>query len=126
MRARVLVAEDHADTRLMIRLLLERGGYEVLEATNGEEAVSFIEGARPDLVLIDGELPRLDGVAVTRRVRERESARHTPIIFLSGRAEPVARRAAFDAGCDDYLVKPEGIFGLASVMAQHLQACAKA
>lgn len=119
-RPRVLVAEDHADTRQLLRLLLERRGFDVLEAADGEEAVRLVETARPDLVLLDSGLPRLDGLAVTRRLREREQAPRLPIVFLSGRAEALARAAAFDAGCDDYLVKPDGLDSLGSVLTRHL------
>lgn len=121
-RPRVLVAEDHADTRLMLRLLLERRGVDVLEAADGEEALRLILDARPDLVLIDSGLPRMDGIAVTRRVREQEPAGRVPIVFLSGHAEPLARTAAFDAGCDEYLVKPGGIGGISNVLERHLRA----
>ncbi len=119
-RPRVLVAEDHADTRQLLRLLLEQRGFDVLEAADGEEAVRLVESAGPDIVLLDGGLPVLDGLAVARRLRARESAPRLPIVFLSGRAEPLARTAAFDAGCDDYLVKPDGLDSLASVLARHL------
>jgi DNA-binding response OmpR family regulator len=119
-RPRVLVAEDHDDTRQLLRLLLERRGFDVLEAADGEEAVRLFESARPDLLLLDGGLPRLDGLAVTRRVRGQGSSSRVPIIFLSGHAESPARDAAFDAGCDDYLVKPDGLKRLTAVVARHL------
>lgn len=116
----VLIAEDHDDTRLMLRIALECGGFDVLEAADGEEAVRLAETARPDLVLLDRCLPRLDGLDVARRVRAGEQAVRVPIIFLSGHAEAVARSAAFEAGCDDYLVKPIGLDRLALVVARHL------
>jgi DNA-binding response OmpR family regulator len=119
-RQRVLVAEDHADTRQMLRLLIERRGFDVLEGADGEEAFRLFESACPDLILLDAGLPRLDGLAVTRRVRACASATRVPIVFLSGRAEAVARMAAFDAGCDDYLVKPDGLDNLSAVLARHL------
>lgn len=117
-RPRVLVAEDHEDTRHMLRVVLERGGCDVLEASDGEEAVRLAESARPDLVLLDRSLPRLDGLAVARLVRER--AGRIPIIFLSDYAEAPARAAAFEAGCDDYLVKPVDLDHLTSVVTRHL------
>ena len=101
-------------------MLLEQGGFDVLEAADGEEAVRLVESARPDLVLLDGALPLLDGLAVTRRLRAGESDGRLPIVFLSGRAEAVARAAAFDAGCDEYLVKPDGLESLGAVLARHL------
>jgi DNA-binding response OmpR family regulator len=117
-RPRVLIAEDHDDTRALLRVVLERGGCDVLEARDGEEAVRLAESARPDLVLLDRSLPRLDGLAVLRRVRGQ--ATRVPVIFLSGHAEPLERSAAFEAGCDDYLVKPIGLDRLTSVLARHL------
>lgn len=106
----------------MLRLLLEGRGVDVLEAADGEEALRLILDARPDLVLLDGGLPRMDGVAVTRRVREQQPDLRVPIVFLSGHAEPLARSAAFDAGCDEYLVKPGGIGGINMVLERHLGA----
>jgi DNA-binding response OmpR family regulator len=117
---RVLVAEDHDDTRQLLRLLLERRGFDVIEAADGEEALRLVESARPDLVLLDGGLPRLDGLGVTRRLRACGPAARLPIVFLSGRAEAVARSAAFEAGCDDYLVKPDGLDSLGAVLARLL------
>jgi two-component system, cell cycle response regulator DivK len=119
-RPLILIAEDHEDTRQMLRLVLERCGCDVLEAADGEEAVRLAESARPDLVLLDRSLPRLDGLAVARLVRAREQAARVPIIFLSGHAEAVARTAAFEAGCDDYLVKPVELNRLTSAVARHL------
>lgn len=118
-KPRILVAEDHADTRFMLRVFLERRGLDVVEATNGEEALGLCQSTWPDLVLIDSSLPRLDGIGVTRRLRGDPRPR-VPIVFLSGRAEPVAQVAAFDAGCDDYLTKPFGLDRLASVLERHL------
>jgi len=119
-RPRVLVAEDHEDTRFMLRVFLEARGFEVVEAVNGEEALGLSESACPDLILLDGSLPRLDGIGVASRIRARASSRRVPVVFLSGHAEPRARSAAFAAGCDDYLTKPFELDRLCSVLARHL------
>ena len=119
-RPRVLVAEDHEDTRFMLRIFLEARGFDVIEARNGEEALGLSESARPDLILLDGSLPHLDGVSVTSRIRAHGAARRVPVVFLSGHAEPVARSAAFAAGCDDYLTKPFELDRLCSVLVRHL------
>jgi two-component system, cell cycle response regulator DivK len=102
----VMVAEDHEDTRLMLRTVLERRGLAVIEAGDGEEAVALAERDTPDLILMDGSLPRLDGFAATRRMRGLASLSDVPIVFLSGHAGPQQQLAAREAGCDDYLVKP--------------------
>jgi len=102
----VMVAEDHEDTRFLLRTILERRGLSVVEAGDGEEAVSLAERETPDLILMDGSLPRLDGISATRRMRASAALSAVPIVFLSGHAGPQQRLAAREAGCDDYLVKP--------------------
>jgi CheY-like chemotaxis protein len=102
----VMVAEDHEDTRFLLRTILERRGLTVVEAGDGEEAVSLAQRETPDLILMDWSLPRLDGISATRRMRGMASLSGVPIIFLSGHASPQQQLAARAAGCDDYLVKP--------------------
>lgn len=118
---KVLVAEDHEDTRLMLRLILERHGLSVVEAGDGLEAVAAAERERPDLILMDGGLPRLDGIAATRRLREVPALSSVPIVFLSGHAGPQAQTDALDAGCDEYVVKPFDIEQLETVLSRHLR-----
>lgn len=115
-----LVVEDHEDTRFLLKYLLAVRGFDVLEAENGEEAVELAERLCPDLILMDGSLPRLDGLAATRRMRERAALRKAPIIFLTGHAEPAWEARARDAGCNDYLVKPLDTAQLDRALAQHL------
>lgn len=121
-RPLVLVVEDHEDTRYMLKYMLGISGFDVAEAENGVEAVELAERLRPGLILMDGSLPRLDGLSATRRVREMAALRDVPIVFLSGHAEPSAQAKAFEAGCDDYLVKPVNLDQLVRVLAQHLSA----
>jgi two-component system cell cycle response regulator DivK len=117
----VLIVEDHEDTRFMLRKVLEmRGVVSVVEAENGEAATALAESLRPDLILMDGTLPLLDGFAATRRIRELASGRDVPIVFLSGHAQPDFEARAFAAGCTDYLVKPFPIGELDRVLERHL------
>jgi CheY-like chemotaxis protein len=117
----VLIVEDHQDTRFMLRTILEmRGGVSIVEADNGEAAATLVESLRPDLILMDGTLPLLDGFAATRRIRGLASGRDVPIVFLSGHAQPASEARAFDAGCNDYLVKPFAVGELARVLERHL------
>ena len=102
----VLIADDHEDTRLMLRTMLEMNSFYVLEAANGREAVELAELERPDIVLMDFGLPILDGLTALRLIRASETMCDVPIIFLSGRAEPAPQMAALEAGCNDYLIKP--------------------
>jgi DNA-binding response OmpR family regulator len=117
-----LVVEDHEDTRFLLKYLLMTRGFDVLEAENGEEAIDMAERLCPSLILMDGWLPRLDGLSATRRMRELATLREVPIIFLSSHAEPVWQVKANDAGCDDYLVKPFDIARLDCVLARYLHA----
>ena len=119
--AKVLVAEDHEDTRSLLRTLLEQRGFAVVEADDGFEAVNAAERERPDLILMDGGLPRLDGVAATRRLRGLPALSAVPIVFLSGHAGPQAQAAALDAGCDEYVVKPFNIEQLDNVLNRYLR-----
>lgn len=105
-RRRVLVVEDHEDTRFMLKTFLEMNGFAVSEAKDGELALAIAVNDTPDLILMDLGLPRFDGLAVTRQIRAHEAISHLPIIFLSGWTDPQRLRAAMDAGCNDYLVKP--------------------
>lgn len=117
----VLVVEDHEDTRFLLRTLLEmRGGVSVIEAENGETAVALAKDVRVDLILMDADLPLLDGYAATRRIRELAPTREVPIVFISGYAQPAAEAKAFAAGCDAYLVKPFDLAGFGSVLERHL------
>jgi two-component system, cell cycle response regulator DivK len=118
-RAVVLVVEDHDDTRFLLRVLLEVRGLEVVEAADGEEAVSAAERERPALVLMDGSLPLLDGLAAARRIRESEGSRDVPVVILSARAEPDYRARALAAGCDAFLVKPFSAAQLDAVLERH-------
>jgi DNA-binding response OmpR family regulator len=116
----VLVAEDHEDTRQLLRTILEKRGFTVVEAGDGFEAVDAAERERPDLILMDGGLPLLDGVAVTRRLRGVPALSAVPIVFLSGHAGQQHQRVALEAGCDDYIVKPFDIERLDTVLTRHL------
>lgn len=116
----ILVVEDHQDTRDLLSYMLTSLGFGVAEAENGEDAIDMAERLHPGLILMDVSLPRLDGLSATRRMRELETLRTVPIVFLSGHAEPAWEVKARDAGCDDYLVKPFQIAQLDRVLAEHL------
>ena len=102
----VMVVEDFEDNRFMMRRLLEMSGYRVLEAINGEEAVRIAELELPDLILMDLSLPLLDGLAATRRIRQRDDLRNVPIIAVSAHDTADFHAEALAAGCNDYVTKP--------------------
>jgi len=100
------VVEDFEDTRYLMRLELERRGFRVLEATNGEEAIEVAKRDHPAIVLIDIGLPVMDGIEATRRIRAQEDARDLLIVALTAHHETEYRANALAAGCDAYLTKP--------------------
>ncbi|MCA1565544.1 MAG: response regulator [Acidobacteria bacterium] len=102
----VLVVEDFADNRFMMRRLLEMSGYQVIEAVDGKEAVEVAESSRPDLILMDLSLPRLDGLDATRRIRELDGPGRIPIVAVSAHDTNDFHADALAAGCNEYVTKP--------------------
>jgi len=102
----ILVVEDHDDTREMLHLLLEMWGCRVVEACNGLEAVETASREKPQLILMDGRLPLLDGLEATRRIRENGPLDQVKILALNGSGSPSYHASALAAGCDDSLEKP--------------------
>jgi len=102
----VLIAEDESALVTLLRYNLEREGYRVLEAKDGEEALLVASEEKPDLVLLDWMLPQLSGIEVCRRLRTRMETRNMPIVMLTARGEENDRIRGLDTGADDYLTKP--------------------
>ena len=106
MSKRILVVEDQADNRQIIRDMLAPTDYEITEAENGEEALAAIAKQRPDLILMDIQLPIMDGYAAARRIKADPALRTIPIIAVTSYALNGEERIARAAGCDDYVPKP--------------------
>ena len=105
-RPLILVADDDPDILALVSFRLERAGYDIVAATNGEEAVEVALARRPDLAILDVMMPRLDGYEATRRLREQEDTSHIPVILLTARVQEGDVARGFDAGADDYVKKP--------------------
>ena len=102
----ILVVEDQEDNRRILRDLLTSAGYEVIEAVTGEEGVASAETHRPDLILMDIQLPGLDGYEATRRSKANPALRQIPVIAVTSYALSGDEVKAFEAGCDAYVSKP--------------------
>ena len=102
----ILVIEDQEDNRRIMRDLFTSAGYEVIEAVTGEEGVTSAETHRPDLILMDIQLPGLDGYEATRRIKSNPDLSQIPIIVVTSYALSGDDVKAFEAGCDDYVAKP--------------------
>jgi two-component system cell cycle response regulator DivK len=103
---RILIVEDQEDLRAILRELLAGSGYEVSEAVNGAEAVAQAQAQRPDLILMDIQLPLVDGYEATRRIRRDPALKTKPIIAVSSFAMKGDEEKALGAGCDHYITKP--------------------
>lgn len=102
----VLVVDDEYLTRDLLRMMLERSGYTVCEAEDGLDALQAVETNRPDIVLMDAMMPRMDGFTAIRALRDNEQTASLPIIMLSVRAHRAAVEEGLAAGADRYLTKP--------------------
>jgi two-component system phosphate regulon response regulator PhoB len=102
----VLVADDDPDILALVRLRLERDGYEVLSAPDGETALDLALARTPDLALLDVMMPRLDGYEVARRLRRHGPTTAIPIILLTARVQEPDVELGIEAGADDYVIKP--------------------
>ena len=102
----ILVVDDSADNLSMISLDLQQQGYRVVTASNGEDAITVATQMLPNLILMDINLPTLDGLGATRRIRENESLRDVPVVAITAFGTEGFQRAAYDAGVAGYLTKP--------------------
>jgi CheY-like chemotaxis protein len=117
-RSLILVVDDMAETRRLMRRVLERGGLRVIEADTGETALRMAAHDRPALIVLDLRLPGISGFDVARRIRadpDRALAA-TPILACSASVQPDVRREALDAGCDAFEGKPFAIAGFADLI----------
>ena len=102
----IMVVEDYDDTRIMLRHALESRGYRVLEAINGQEAVDIASHEHPDLILMDLDLPILDGITATQRIRQQPQMDGVAIVAVTAYPMSYTRVKAFAKGCDEYMPKP--------------------
>lgn len=102
----ILLADDHPDIRQALTIRLERSGFTVVPASNGLEVIEAATAATPALILMDLNMPDLDGIETTLRLRQQEKLTHVPIIALTAYALPGDQHRALTAGCDDFHAKP--------------------
>ncbi len=120
MSKRILVVEDHEENRRIMRDLLTSAGYEMIEAVTGEDGVALAERERPDLILMDIQLPGLDGYEATRRIKANPALRAIPIIAVTSYALSGDDIKAREAGCDGYVTKPFSPRALLAKIREHL------
>jgi two-component system, cell cycle response regulator DivK len=106
MTKRILVVEDQEDNRIILRRLLSSAGYDLIEAVNGEDGVALALSTRPDLILMDIQLPVMDGYEATRRIKSNAELKSIPVIAVTSYALSGDEAKARAAGCDAYVAKP--------------------
>jgi two-component system, cell cycle response regulator DivK len=106
MGKKILIVEDNPQNMRLVEMALSAESYTLLEATNGEEAFEVAKKERPDLILMDIQLPKMSGLEVTRKLREIPEFSRTPIIAITAYAMKGDEEIALDAGCNAYLTKP--------------------
>ena len=117
---RILVVEDNPDNMTLIVDVLTSLNYEVIQATDGQRGLEMVEAERPDLVLMDLSLPKMDGWTATRKLKAENDLKVIPIIALTAHAMVGDRERALEAGCDDYVSKPINIQELAAKLKKFL------
>ena len=120
MTKRILVVEDQEDNRQIIRDLLSATDYKIIEAESGEQALEAVAKQRPDLILMDIQLPGIDGYEVTRRIKADAAMRSIPIIAVTSYALSGEEQKARAAGCDEYVPKPYSPRQLLAKIRQYL------
>ncbi len=102
----VLIADDDEDILSLVAFRLERSGYEVVTAADGEEAFAVALERQPNLAILDVMMPKLDGYELTKKLREEEATRSIPVVLLTARVQEADVARGFEAGADDYIKKP--------------------
>jgi len=103
---KILVVDDLSDMRNILRITLERDGWTVIEAATGTQAVGLIEGEKPDVILMDYNMPEMNGIDACHTIKHSSQSSHIPVLIYTGAGSESARDAAMQAGAVDFLLKP--------------------
>jgi len=103
---KIFIVEDNPDSRELVVKILKAKGYGIIQAVDGEEALQKLKEQRPDLILMDISIPKIDGYEVTRRIKEDDGLKDVPVIALTAHAMKGDKEKALEAGCDGYIAKP--------------------
>ncbi len=119
--ASILYVEDNLDNRILIRRILTAQGYRILEADHAQQALDIIESEMPDLILMDINMPDVDGYTLTAQLKELPNTRDVPVIALTANVRKVDRERTLEAGCDGYIQKPIDVDSLPKIIAQYIK-----
>lgn len=119
---KILIVDDNEDNRDLTAKVLKRFGYRIIEAVDGEEALTKAFNEKPDLILMDRSLPKMDGLEVTRRLKRDASTKHIVILALTAHAMRGDKEKAIEAGCEGYISKPIDVRSLPEEVKAYLEA----
>lgn len=117
---KILIVDDNQDSRELVVKILKTRGYHTIEAVDGEEALEKAVAERPDLILMDRSLPKIDGYAVTKRLKDQKEFKNIPIVALTAHAMRGDREKALEAGCEGYISKPINVRELPELIMSYL------
>lgn len=120
MKKKILYIEDNEQNLYLVKFILEKHGYEVFSAMDGQEGIDCVVRVQPDLILLDIQLPRMDGYAVARQLRTNQDLAGIPIVAVTSYAMAGDRDKAFEAGCNGYIEKPINPDTFIQQVEQHL------
>ena len=120
MKEKILIVEDNPENMRLLEMVLRAKNYTLLKATDGEEALDIALREQPDLIIMDIQLPKINGLEVTRKLRETPTFSHTPIIAITAYAMKGDKERVIEAGCDAYLSKPINTRELPEIIAEML------
>ena len=118
---KILIVDDNQDSRELVVKILKVRGYQTIEAVDGEEALEKAVAERPDLILMDRSLPKIDGYEVTKRLKGQEEFKDIPIVALTAHAMRGDREKALKAGCEGYISKPINVRELPELVLSYLK-----
>ncbi len=118
---KILIVDDNQDSRELVVKILKARGYQTIEAVDGEEALEKAVAERPDLILMDRSLPKIDGYEVTRRLKSQQDFKDIPIVALTAHAMRGDREKALEAGCEGYISKPINVRELPELIMSYLR-----
>ena len=104
--AKILIAEDERDIRELVSFSLQFGGFTVVQAANGAEAVEYAQKEMPDLILMDVRMPKMTGYEACRQMKTMESVRDIPVVFLSAKGQESEIQTGMEVGAEEYILKP--------------------
>lgn len=120
MKEKILIVEDNPQSMRLLEMVLKAKNYTLLKATDGEEALDMVMSERPDLIIMDIQLPKVNGLEVTKKLRETPAFSHTPIIAITAYAMKGDKERVIESGCDAYLSKPINTRELPEMIAEML------